>query len=289
MIEGNDSALHLLELKCRRPVEHLLSGEYRSVFKGKGIEFEDVRPYQPGDDVRTMDWRVTAKTGTPHIKRFIEEREQHFYLLVDISASMLCDATGKKRDTLAQLGSLLTLTAAKNNDRVGLTLYSDEVELMIRPSKGRQHALRIIDTLMNVEPKGTGSNLAEAIANLGHVVGKRSVIFILSDFFCEGYQDELQALAHKHDLIAVNLIDPQEVTPPNCGLVRISDSETGAQATVDLSQVKENHRQRLEKIRNEMMESGVDLMEVMHGEDCVKALISFFNSRQRRVADETGG
>ena len=152
MLSDLEHRLNLLELKCRRPVEHLLAGEYRSIFRGRGIEFEDVRPYQPGDDVRAMDWKVTARTGEAHIKRYIEEREQFIYLLVDVSASMLHDAQGKKRQTMAELCSLLTMAAIKNQDRVGLILFTDQIEQVIPPGKGRSHAMRIMDQLMNFQP-----------------------------------------------------------------------------------------------------------------------------------------
>ncbi|MDA9317379.1 DUF58 domain-containing protein, partial [Puniceicoccaceae bacterium] len=156
MLDEIESRLNLLEMKCRRPVEHLLAGEYRSVFRGRGVEFEDVRIYQPGDDVRTMDWKVTARTGEPHIKRYIEEREQFIYLLVDVSASMLHDQEERKRQTMSEVCALLTMAAIKNQDRVGLILFSDRIEHVISPGKGRLHAMRIMDDLMHFKPKGKG-------------------------------------------------------------------------------------------------------------------------------------
>ncbi len=166
MSSNGESRLNLLELKCRRPVEHLLAGEYRSVFKGLGIEFEDVRVYAPGDDVRSMDWKVTARMGVPHVKRYIEEREQFFFLLVDLSGSTLSDLEGAKRKTLAEFCSLLCMAALKNNDRVGLILFSDRVELVVPPGKGHQQSMRILDALNSFQPKGTGTDLKLSLIHI---------------------------------------------------------------------------------------------------------------------------
>ena len=187
MLDDFDQRLNLLELKCRRPVEHLLAGEYRSIFRGRGIEFEDVRPYQPGDDVRTMDWKVTARTGEPHIKRYIEEREQFFYLLVDVSASMRHGTHGRKAKTVSEVCALLTMAAIKNQDRVGLLLFSDEVEQIVPAGKGRSHAMRIMDELINFQPKNKGTDFVEALGRFGHIARKHSVVFVVSDFLTEDY------------------------------------------------------------------------------------------------------
>jgi uncharacterized protein (DUF58 family) len=284
-----DSQLKLLEMKCRRPVEHLLAGEYRSVFKGRGIEFEDVRAYMPGDDVRSMDWKVTARMGTPFVKRYVEEREQFFYLLVDLSASLLSDREGKKRQTVAELCSLLTLAALKNNDRVGLILFTDRIETIVRPGKGRQHALRIMDALVARQPEGKGTDLNAALSCFGHVARKRSVAFVVSDFLSQGFADELRALAYRHDVIATCLLEPNELEPPRCGLARIEDSETGKTAVVDFRKTEKGPPARLLALREQMLECGVDLMELATGEDCVSVLTAFFRARQRLLADETGG
>ncbi|MDQ8183577.1 DUF58 domain-containing protein [Pelagicoccus sp. SDUM812005] len=288
MTPDSDSRLNLLELKCRRPVEHLLAGEYRSVFKGRGIEFEDVRPYAPGDDVRAMDWKVTARTGVPHVKRYVEEREQYFFLLVDLSASALSDSGGTKRNTLVELCSLLTLAALKNNDRVGLILFSEEVELVVPPGKGRLHGIRIMDAVATFQPKGKGTNLSAALNALGHLARKRSVAFLMSDFLGDGFEDELRSVAYLHDLIAVSLLEPQELKVPDCGLVRIEDAETEEVRVLDFSS-GEAGSSRSEALRRLMLDCSVDLVEIVAGEDCVAALSQFFRSRQRLVADETGG
>lgn len=289
MNAGNERRVNLLELKCRRPVEHLLAGEYRSVFKGRGIEFEDVRVYVPGDDVRSMDWKVTARTGVPHVKRYIEEREQFFFLLVDLSASTLSDLEGAKRKTLAEFCSLLCMAALKNNDRVGLILFTDRVEHVVPPGKGHQQSMRILDALDSFQPKGTGTDLKVALDAFGHMARKRSVAFLVSDFLSEGFDSELQAAAFKHDVIAVNLMEPQELEQPNCGLVRIQDSESGETRVVDFPSTRRGLNPRIRRLREQMLDCSVDLIELVVGEDCVSALVGFFRSRQRLVADETGG
>lgn len=288
MSSNGESRLNLLELKCRRPVEHLLAGEYRSVFKGLGIEFEDVRVYAPGDDVRSMDWKVTARMGVPHVKRYIEEREQFFFLLVDLSGSTLSDLEGAKRKTLAEFCSLLCMAALKNNDRVGLILFSDRVELIVPPGKGHQQSMRILDALNSFQPKGTGTDLKVALDAFGHMARKRSVVFLVSDFLSSGFDSELQASSFKHDVIAVNLVESQELDPPACGLVRIEDSESGAMRVVDFSSASNALNPRVKQLREQMLDCSVDLIELVVGEDCVSVLAQFFKSRQRLIADETG-
>jgi uncharacterized protein (DUF58 family) len=289
MLSEFESQLNLLELKCRRPVEHLLAGEYRSVFRGRGVEFEDVRPYQPGDDVRTMDWKVTARTGEPHIKRYIEEREQFIYLLVDVSASMLNDAQGRKRKTVSEVCALLTLAAVKNHDRIGLVLFSDQIEQIVPPSKGRSHAMRIMDELMHFQPKGRGTNFPEMLGRFGHMARKHSIVFIVSDFMTDDYLQELQALAFRHDLNAINLTEPHLLDPNVGGLVRLQDSETDEQRIVDLGGNGSQPSGHAERLKQEMLECGVNLLDLEVGGDCVAALACFFHARQRQHVGESGG
>lgn len=283
MLEELDRNLNFLELKCRRPVEHLLAGEYRSVFRGRGIEFEDVRLYQPGDDVRTMDWKVTARTGVAHIKRHIEEREQFIYLLVDLSGSILHDSNGKTRRMVAEVCALITMAAIKNQDRVGLILFTDRIELIVPPGKGRSHAMRIMDALLNFQPEGRGTNFPEMLGRFGHLARKHSVAFVVSDFLAKDFARELQSLAFRHDINAIHVKGRSAAVT---GLVRMEDSESGEQRVIDL---KVNDGNREEILRQQMLESGVNLMELEEGADCVEALAGFFHSRQRRVIDETGG
>ncbi len=289
MLSELESRLNLLELKCRRPVEHLLAGEYRSVFRGRGIEFEDVRPYQPGDDVRTMDWKVTARTGEPHIKRYIEEREQFIYLLVDVSASMLHDADGGKRRTMAEVCSLLTMAAVKNQDRVGLILFTDRIEQVVPPGKGRRHAMRIMDDLLNFQPQGRGTDFVEMLGRFGHMARKHSIVFVVSDFLTESYARELQALAFRHDINAVHIADGTSGREIATGLVRMEDAESGVQRVVDLKAYRGDVSGHGRELRQRMVESGVDLLEIAPGADCVEALAGFFHSRQRLEMNESGG
>jgi uncharacterized protein (DUF58 family) len=284
-----ESQLNLLELKCRRPVEHLLAGEYRSVFRGRGVEFEDVRPYQPGDDVRMMDWKVTARMGEPYIKRYIEEREQFIYLLVDVSASMLHDVNGQKRQTMSEICALLTLAAVKNNDRIGLILFSNRIEHIVAPSKGRSHAMRIMDELMHFEPKDRGTDFTEMIGRFGYIARKHSIAFVVSDFMADGYAQELQSLAFRHDINAIHLYDSHVLDPKVAGLVRMRDSETDEQRVVDLGRGGSEASAHCARLKQTLLSLGVNLLNLEVGGDCVEALAGFFHERQRRQVDETGG
>lgn len=285
----SDTRLSLLELKCRRPVEHLLAGEFRSVFRGQGIEFEDVRRYQPGDDVRAMDWKVTARTGEPHIKRYIEQREQVLYLLVDFSASILDSPEGRKRDAITEICSLLTMAAVRNHDRVSLILFTDRVELVVPPGKGRAHALRIMDALLNFQPDGRETAFQTVLGRFGHMARKHSVVFVLSDFLAADYLEELRALAGRHDVNAVNVLDPLAQMTIGGELILMEDAETGLQRYVDLQCAGKQSQAHHLDLRETMLQTGVGLMEIAVEEDCVTALAGYFRSRLRRVADETGG
>ncbi|MEM6912218.1 MAG: DUF58 domain-containing protein [Verrucomicrobiota bacterium] len=287
MLDEVESRLRLLEFRCRRPVEHLLAGEYRSVFRGRGVEFEDVRPYQPGDDVRTMDWKVTARTGQPHIKRYIEEREQFVYLLVDLSASMRYDEGGQKRETLVEAATLLTLAAVRNQDRVGLLLFTEQVEEVIPPGKGRRHALRILDALQNFQPEGRGTDLAEALQCFGHLARRPSIAFLLSDFLSEAFLLDLQALALRHDFNAIQIGD-RGLPSLASGLLRMEDAESGQQQVVDLTAMAAKSALPEAGLRQELLAVGVDGLRLEVGADCVEALAGFFQARRRRDFDDSG-
>ncbi len=284
-----DSRLNLLELKCRRPVEHLLAGEYRSVFKGRGIEFEDVRPYTPGDDVRSMDWKVTARTGIPYVKRYVEEREQFFFLLVDLSASTLSDPNGAKRETVSEFCGLLTLAALANNDRVGLVLFTDRIEHVVPPSKGRRQSTRILDALSGFEPIGSGTRIECGLDVFGHLARKRSVAFLVSDFHARGFEQDLQAAAFRHDVVGVNVIESVERVAPKSGLTLVRDAESGERKVLDFKGIQGQPSLKNAWIENLTMESGVDLINLAVGADCVATISAFFRSRQRMVAGESGG
>ena len=289
MLDHIAHRLNLLELKCRRPVEHLLAGEYQSIFRGRGLEFEDVRAYQYGDDVRAMDWKVTARTGEPHIKRYIEEREQVVYLLVDVSASMRHDNSGNKRETLTELCALITLAAIKNQDRVGLILFSDQIEQIIMPSKGRRHAMRIIDELINFKPTNKKTDLASMLERFRLLSRKYSIVFLISDFLTDPNTLELQALSSIHDLNAIQILHSCLKARQIRALIRIEDAETGQQQVIDSAHQYTQQAAQQAQLKEEMLKAGVNLMQIESGSDCVDALSAYFHQRQRRITDESGG
>ena len=289
MLDHIENRLNQLEFKCRRPVEHVLAGEYQSVFRGRGLEFEDVRPYQHGDDVRAMDWKVTARTGEPHIKRYVEEREQVVYLLVDVSASMRHDNSGNKRETLTELCALITLSAIKNQDRVGLILFSDQIEQIIMPSKGRRHAMRIIDELINFKPTNKKTDLLSMLERFRHLSRKYSIVFLVSDFLTDPSTLELQALSNTHDLNTIQILHPANEPKQGRALIRIEDAETGQQEVIDSTYQNTQYAAQQVQLREEMFKAGVNLMQIESGSDCVDALTAYFHERQRREIDETGG
>lgn len=225
-----------LHLRARRLVQTLMGGEYHSAFKGAGLSFEEVREYQPGDDVRTIDWNVTARVGHPFIKRFVEERELTLLLVVDLSASQKF-GTGNmtKRTAAAELAALLALCAVSNNDRVGLIGFTDVVERFVPPNKGPRHVLRLLRDVLAFEPARTGTDLAAALDYVTKVQRRRAIVFVISDFFGTGFERSLRRAARKHDLIAIRTSDPREREWPEVGLVRIQDAETGAQRLIDTS------------------------------------------------------
>jgi uncharacterized protein (DUF58 family) len=289
IVEDVDRHLHRLQISTRQAVNDLLAGEYLSVFRGRGVEFDEVREYQPGDDVRSIDWNVTARTGTPHIKRFVEERELTLYFLVDMSASNRFGSEEKtKNEAAVELAALLAFSAVKNNDRVGIILFTEKVERYIPPSKGRAHVMRILSELSTFEAEYRGTNISEALSYLNRVTSKSTVAFLVSDFQAEGYEDEMIEAARRHDLIAAIIGDPHERDLPPVGLVQMRDAETGDVRVVDTSnaEVREafkisvsEHRQRLHQFLEEL---DVDYLDIMTGEDHVAELHGFFQSRIAR-------
>ena len=289
MLDHIAHRLNLLELKCQRLVEHVLAGEYQSVFRGRGLEFEDARAYQYGDDVRAMDWKVTARTGNPHIKRYIEEREQVVYLLVDVSASMRHDNSGNKRETLTELCALITFAAIKNQDRVGLILFSDQIEQIIMPSKGRRHAMRIIEELINFKPTNKKTDLASMLECFRLLSRKYSIVFLISDFLTDPNTLELQALSNVHDLNTIQILHPANKSKQRRALIRIEDAETGQQQVIDSAHQYTQQAAPQAQLKEEMLKAGVNLLQIEIGSDCVDALTNYFHQRQRRETDETGG
>ncbi len=290
-----DQRLQQLHLQTRYPVEHLLAGEYRSVFKGRGMDFDEIRPYEKGDDVRSIDWNVTARTGKPHIKRYIEERELAVWFLVDTSASCRTGHGARtKWDTLHEICALLALSAVRNNDRVGLILFSDRIEHINPPRKGRLHAMHLLSDLLHAEPQGASTNLQPALDAFAHLARRRSLAFILSDFLFETARDQLGAVSFRQDLIAIAVNDSQEIDPPACGLTAVKDSETGETMLCDLNRTHQGDYARAfakqrAALKKELAAIGTDLIELTPESDCPEALTLFFRNRLRRTADETGG
>lgn len=288
--------LHRLKLRCRYPVEHMLAGEYHSVFKGRGIEFDSVREYAHGDDVRMIDWKVTARTGRPHIKRFIEERENAMYLLVDYSASgNFGSADRSKRDTAAEVCMMLALCALRNNDRIGLMIFTDRVEHYVPPMKGQLHVMRLIDDLLRFNPSESGTRLSEPLDFMGHVARKRAIGFVVSDFIDTGFIESLGVLACRHDMIAVKIESPLERQFSNAGLMWLRDSETGEKMLVDSGAdsvrmtFDEQCAEQKRALRTTLLEHGVDCIDLSTDQDVVPVLIEFFNKRYRRIVGEAGG
>jgi len=296
MDEIHEHRLRRLQLRCKRPVDHLLAGEYRSVFKGRGIEFDDVREYILGDDVRAIDWKVTARTGKPHIKRFIEEREQAFILVLDISASGHFGGSGKsKLEAASELCALMAWSAARSKDRVGLVLFSDDVEHYVPPGRGRNHVMRIVSDMLEAQPQGQGTNLRRALEFVGEVTRKRAIIFVVSDFLATGYDEVMQVIAQRHDLTAVCVRDEIEQELPEVGMVNCRDLETGDTQWVDVSnenlrtRYAQSSAKRLSLLRDLCSEAGAGWLQLAPGDDPVSTLVGYFQSRHRKVADETGG
>jgi len=280
-----------LEIRTRRLVEESLAGSYHSVFRGRGMEFSEVREYVPGDDVRTIDWNVSARMGHPFVKKFTEERELTVMLIVDASASGLFGtARATKMQTAAEISALLAFSAIRNNDRVGLLLFTDRTEMYVPPRKGREHALRVLRECLTIDPEGRGTNIAAALEYLQRVVRKRAVVFLLSDFQDQGYDRIMRVVAQKHDLVAISISDPREEVLPNVGLIGVEDPETGRPGVIDSGSARvrrayaDASRRARESLRVSVRRTGVDLLELSTGESYEMPLVRFFHERARRAA-----
>jgi uncharacterized protein (DUF58 family) len=280
-----------IEIKTRSIVDEMLGGEYHSVFKGRGMEFSEVRTYTEGDDIRSIDWNVTARMGEPYVKKHIEERELTVMLVVDASASgNFGSAKRMKGEIAVELCALLAFSAIKNNDRVGLIIFTDEVEKFIPPKKGKNHVLRVIRELLYFEPKNTGTDLNGALKFLNRVQRKKAVVFLVSDFFAGSYESALRVSARRHDCISVSLTDPRESELPNVGLVELFDPETGEAELVDTGSKRyrdayaEKMRKRRDGIRNFFRSTGVDQIDISTSGDYVEALVRFFKKREKQMA-----
>ena len=279
-----------IEIKTRGLVNDLFGGEYHSIFKGRGMTFSEVREYNPGDDIRLIDWNVTARTGSPFVKVFEEERELTVFLVVDISASgEFGSGSQLKRDYGAEVASVLGFSAIKNNDKVGLILFSDRVEKYIIPKKGKSHVLRVIRELLYTVPKGSKTSIKVALDYLLKVAKRKCVVFLISDFLDDSYLRSLKIANKKHDLITIQLLDPAELELPDMGLLKVEDPETSETFWIDTSSQKSMKQLRKEicikqsKLRKEIKKSGIDLISISTDEDFVDPLMSFFKSRENRI------
>ena len=281
--------VRLIEIRTRNMMNNLFAGEYHSVFKGRGMEFAEAREYQPVDDVRHIDWNVTARVGSPFIKIFDEEREMTVMLLVDVSAS---GAFGSQQQMKGEVGvevsALLAFSAIQNNDRVGLMIFTDEVEVFVPPKKGRKHVLRVIRELLYFQPQGRRTSIAGALEYLGRVLHRRSVVFVVSDFQDKGYETALRHLSRRHDLIAVSLSDPREWRLPDVGFINLQDAETGEQVLVDSGHqgVREFYAAEQEAAVERrgvlFRKTGVDEIAIDATKPYVDPLIHFFRARMKR-------
>jgi uncharacterized protein (DUF58 family) len=278
-----------IEIKTKGLSNHIFAGEYHTAFKGKGMAFSEVREYQPGDDVRSIDWNVTARYNAPFVKIFEEEREMTVMLLIDVSASGNFGTQEQfKRELATELSAILAFSAIKNNDKVGVIFFTDKVEQFIPPKKGKSHILRIIREVLVVQPTGKGTDIAGALEYFNSVIKKRSICFILSDFMSKEFDRPLKIASKKHDLVALRIHDTREDTLPNIGLVPMQDAETEEMLFVDTSSKKvrdnfaKNRVQATEKLRKLFPASGVDLIDITTGTDYVKPLINFFKTRGSR-------
>jgi uncharacterized protein (DUF58 family) len=275
-----------IEIKIKGLSRHLFSGEYHSAFKGRGMSFSEVRSYQYGDDVRNIDWNVTARTGEPHVKVYEEERELTVLLLADASASSLFGSVRQfKSEVVTEICALLAFSAITNNDKVGLLLFTDRIELFIPPKKGRGHILRIIRELLDFEVKGRGTNLAVALEYFQHVIKKRCIGFVLSDFLTEGYEDALRIAARRHDLIGVRVSDVRDETLPDMGLVQAEDPESGTIAWLDTGSeaVRTRYAERFgvysRYFKGAFLRAGADTVDIRAHASYTQALLQFFQKR----------
>ena len=290
-------AVRRIEIRTRHLVNDSFAGEYQAIFRGRGMEFEEVRQYQPGDEVRTIDWNVTARTGTPFVKRYVEERELTVMLAFDASASGDFGTAGRfKREIAAELGAVLAFSAISNNDKVGLLAFTDRVELHIPPRKGRRHVLRLIRELLAFAPEGRGTDISRALDRLNRVLKRRAIIFLISDFLVPAtdptnleHLSGLSVTNRRHDLVAITITDPRETVWPIVGMLALEDAETGETTWVDSSSAawREEFAQqaaaRAAARDAAFARAQVDCIRVTAGEDYVGPLLAFFEMRSQRM------
>ncbi len=278
-----------IEIKTRGLSSQIFSGEYHSAFKGRGMAFSEVREYIPGDDIRSIDWNVTARFSHPYVKVFEEERELTVMLLVDVSASGLFGTRKQlKRELITELCAVLAFSAIQNNDKAGVIFFSDQIELFIPPKKGRTHILRIIRELINLQPQSHGTDLGQALRYFNNMIKKRSIVFIIGDFKSRGFEEALKIAARKHDTVALRITDRHENHLPDVGLIRLQDAETGRILWLDTSsrRVRKNfedqNRAFVTSLENFFVRHGIDHAVLETGKNYVTPLINLFKARERR-------
>jgi|TARA_B110000914_G_scaffold171569_1_gene152309 uncharacterized protein (DUF58 family) len=278
-----------IEIKTKGLSNHIFSGEYHTAFKGKGMAFSEVREYQPGDDVRSIDWNVTARYNSPFVKVFEEEREMTVILLIDVSGSSdFGTQTQLKREVATEIAAVLSFSAINNNDKIGVLFFSDKIEKFIPPKKGKSHILRIIRELITFESESKKTNIEVALKYFNNVIKKRAVCFILSDFMDTNFDKSLKIARNKHDIIALRIHDEREETLPNVGLIKVEDAESGQTRWMDSSnkQVRtnynNNYREFEKDLKQTLQSSGVDHIDIKTGKDYIKPLMSFFKNRGKR-------
>lgn len=280
--------VRMIRIRTRRNIAHGFAGGYRSAFKGRGLEFEEVREYTPGDDVRDIDWNVTARTGRTFVKRYVEERQLKLLFAVDVSASQRFGTVKGKNDLAAEFCALVAFSAIRNNDNVGLLLFSDRVERFVPPAKGSSHALRLVHEMAGFETRRKGTDVAAALGYLARVMHRRSVVFLVSDFLADDFERPLRILAKRHDVIAVRTVDPCEQALPDAGLMEVRDAESGRRMVVDTSApgVREEYARlcaaREERLSKVFRAAGVDQISIATDKECVGALVAFFRAREHR-------
>ncbi len=282
-------AVRKIHIRTSHLVSDVFAGQYQSAFKGHGMEFAEVRQYFPGDDVRSIDWNVTARTGIPHVKRFSEERELTVMLLVDASASTRFGTVSQLKSTMAaEMAALFAFSAITNNDKVGLVMFSNEVELALPPKKGTRHVLRVIREVLSFQSQQRGTNITAALEHLSHVSKRRAVVFLISDLLDPHAALALNIANHRHDVIAIVLDDPRELSLPNIGLIALQDAETGERELVDTGdrRVREEFTRRAAAARNDrarmLRRANADTITVRTDQPYVEALLRFFRMREKR-------
>ena len=284
------SKVRRIEITTSKLVTDFLSGQYESVFKGRGIEFDEVREYQPGDEIRSIDWNVTARTGRPFVKKYIEERQLTVMILLDASGSSYFGTEKRfKSELAAEVSAVLAFAAIQNNDRVGLIIFTDRIEKFIPPRKGRQHVLRVIREALYFKPTGKGTDIAGALRYLDGVTTRRAVTFVISDFFAKDFKKPLAIANKKHDLVAITITDPREMELPNAGLVELQDAEVGSSFVIDTSnrKLREKYSAKFQKMLEERAKLfgsvSADHIDIRTDRPYIEELVKFFKMRKRRI------